>query len=122
EALKPGQAIRLFTGSVMPEGADCVVMQEYVDEVDDTIVIKQAPQAGDHVRKQGEDVTAGTTLFTAGTVLGPGEIALIASQGIAELTVYPQLKIGLLTTGDELVEPGQARAPEQIFNSNAPML
>src|SRR5690625_946898 len=122
EALQPDQAIRLFTGSVMPAGADCVVMQEYVDEVDDTIVIKQAPQVGDHVRKQGEDVTAGTTLFTAGTLLGPGEIALIASQGIAQLSVYPQLTVGILTTGDELVELGQSRAPEQIFNSNAPML
>jgi len=123
QALEPGNAIRLFTGSLMPGNADTVVMQEDCDEADDTVEIRQAPpQAGWHVRRRGEDVTAGRRLLDAGIVLGAAEIALLASQGCTQVPVYPKLNVGILTTGDELIAPGNPRRTEQIYNSNGPML
>ncbi|UYO92996.1 gephyrin-like molybdotransferase Glp [Pollutimonas sp. M17] len=122
EALEPGHAIRLFTGSLVPAGADTIVMQEDGVENDDRFEISRPPVLGAHVRLQGEDVREGDQLLAKGTRLGAAEIALLASQGYAQLTVYAPLRVGILTTGDELVSPGQPRADEHIYNSNGPML
>lgn len=122
EALQKGKTIRIFTGSLIPQGADTVVMQEDGQEVDNQFQVEHLPAQGSHVRRQGEDVRTGDQLFPKGTLLGAAELALLASQGYAELTVYSQLKVGILTTGDELIQPGQPRSPEQIYNSNGPML
>ncbi|MFT0532991.1 gephyrin-like molybdotransferase Glp [Castellaniella hirudinis] len=122
QALLPGQAIRLFTGSVLPTGADTIVMQEDCRE-DDTGVTFDAPaQADRHIRRRGEDMRAGARILAAGTLLGAGEIAVLAAQGIAQAPVFPLLKVGILTTGDELITPGQPLPPAAIYNSNAPML
>lgn len=122
QALQPGNTIRLFTGSIMPAGADTVVMQEDTSEDNDEMVINITPAKGRHVRYRGEDVRRDTEIVAKGTRLGAAEIALIASQGLAEVLVFERLKVGILTTGDELVSAGQTRAPEQIYNSNGPML
>jgi len=122
QALEPGKTIRLFTGSLIPEGADTVVMQEDGEESDNTFFVRELPSKGSHVRYRGEDVSQGKQLFALGRVLGAPELAMLASQGYAEIPVYPRLKIGLLTTGDELVAPGEPRGEQQIYNSNAPML
>ncbi|MFW7340392.1 gephyrin-like molybdotransferase Glp [Pollutimonas sp. H1-120] len=122
EPLKPGHAIRLFTGSLVPAGADTIVMQEDGVEHDDRFEINLPPTLGAHVRRQGEDVREGDQLLPKGTLLGAAEIALLASQGYAQITTYAALKVGILTTGDELVSPGQPRADEHIYNSNGPML
>lgn len=122
QPLQPGTAARLFTGSLIPRGADTVVMQEDVQEQDGGIVVARPPVAGQHVRRRGEDTFAGQPLLTRGTLLGASQIALLASQGMAEVEVFDVIRIGVLTTGDELVEPGQSREEHQIFNSNAPML
>ncbi|TAL82967.1 MAG: molybdopterin molybdenumtransferase MoeA [Candidimonas sp.] len=122
QALQDGQTIRLFTGSLMPEGADTVVMQEDCTEADNLLEIGLEPKCGAHVRRQGEDVRKGDVLLGEGTRLEAAHIALLASQGLVDLPVYPQLKVGILTTGDELTFPGQPRRNEQIFNSNGPML
>ena len=121
-AQEPGQISRIFTGSLIPEGADTVVIQEVCTEEDGQVTIAEAPVKHQHIRRQGEDTRAGNVLLKTGTVLGAAEIGLIATQGIATLPVFRQLKVGILTTGDELVPVGQSRQSSQIFNSNAPML
>lgn len=122
QPLQAGKAIRLFTGSLIPEGADTVVMQEDGNENDDGFEILHPPVQGAHLRRRGEDVLKGNQLLAKGRLIGPGEIALLASQGYAEISVYARLKIGVLTTGDELLNPGQPRGDAQIYNSNGPML
>ncbi|MBP6020481.1 MAG: molybdopterin molybdotransferase MoeA [Burkholderiaceae bacterium] len=122
QALQPGNTIRVFTGSLMPAGADTIVMQENGNETDQGFEISVPPTLGDHVRLQGEDVLKGKQLFTKGTLLSGAEISLLASQGYPEIPVYAPLKIGIITTGDELANPGQVLVTGQIYNSNGPML
>ena len=122
EPLLAGNTIRLFTGSLIPSGADTVVMQEDGAEVDNEFLIQHQPTLAQHIRLQGEDVTKGEQLLAKGTVLRAAEIALLASQGYAEVTVYAPVRIGILTTGDELISPGLPRSDEHIYNSNGPML
>lgn len=122
EALLAGKTIRVFTGSLMPEGADTVIMQEHGNETELGFEITDPAALGANVRLQGEDVQLGQQLFPKGTLLKGAEISLLASQGYSELTVYAPLKIGIITTGDELANPGQTLQPSQIYNSNAPML
>ncbi|AHG64914.1 molybdopterin molybdotransferase MoeA [Advenella mimigardefordensis] len=119
---EPGTVSRIFTGSLIPDGADTVVIQEVCKEEDGQVTISEAPTLGQNIRRQGEDTRAGSVILEQGTLLGAAEINLIATQGIATLSVYRQLKVGILTTGDELVPVGQPRESSQIFNSNAPML
>lgn len=122
EALEAGKAIRLFTGSLMPAGADTVVMQEHCIEDNNVVHIQTAPVQGSHVRYRGEDMGQDKTIILKGKTLNAGHIAMLASQGITEVAVYPIPKIGILTTGDELTEPGNVLQEGQIYNSNAPML
>lgn len=122
EPLRPGQAIRLFTGSVMPQGADAVLMQEDCQEADNQVTLGHLPKAGQYVRIKGEDMAHGQTVLRKGTLLGAPQIAVLAAQGFAGAPVFPRLSVGILTTGDELMAPGQPLRPAAIYDSNAPML
>ncbi|MHC1548760.1 molybdopterin molybdotransferase MoeA [Phyllobacterium sp. K27] len=117
-----GGTVRIFTGAPMPEGFDTVVRQEDCNVTSDCVIITRQPEPGANVRRAGEDVAVGQLIANKGDILTTNKIALLASLGIAEINVYDRLRVGLLTTGNELVDPGQARAGSQIYNSNKFMI
>ncbi len=115
--LPPGAAARIFTGAALPDGADCVVIQEDASAGAHAVTLNVAPRVGQHVRKAGYDFAAGADLIDAGTRLGPAQIALAAAAGHATLTVHRRPRIAFLATGDELVPPGIAPQGVQIVAS-----
>jgi molybdenum cofactor synthesis domain-containing protein len=119
----PGQAIRIMTGAPMPAGADAVVMVERTSSsTSGYITIEVAAAAGDHIRSAGDDLRAGQTVFEASTVITPGHLGVLASLGLSEVTVFPPARVGVLSTGDELVEGSRPLRPGQIRDSNRPTL
>jgi molybdopterin molybdotransferase len=121
-ALKPGQAVRIFTGAAMPAGADTVFMQEDVTVDGDQVIVPKGLQLGSNRRLAGEDVPAGHVALPAGTVLEPQHIALAAALGIADIEVRRRLKVAIFSTGDEVVEPGAPRGGAAIYDANRYLL
>jgi molybdopterin molybdotransferase len=121
--LKPGTAARIFTGAAIPPGADAVVMQENCDLVDERITINGPVVAGQHIRPRGQDIRSGSIVLRAGRRLRPQDLGLLASVGTAQVSVYKPLKVAILSTGDELVDPLDTNDDKtlpsgQIYNSN----
>ncbi|MCH9807476.1 MAG: molybdopterin molybdotransferase MoeA [Alphaproteobacteria bacterium] len=114
-----GQAVRIFTGAPLPEGADAIVIQENTNRQGDRVTITEGTPDPAHIRPSGGDFASGTVMIEAGTALQPRHIALAAAMGHAELSVHRKPVVAILATGDELVEPGTAPGPGQIVASNS---
>jgi molybdopterin molybdotransferase len=115
---QPGEAIRIFTGAPMPAGPDTVLMQEDCRESDGQVSLPPGIKRGANRRRAGEDVQAGSVALAAGKRLRPQEIGLAASLGLTSLPVFCRLKVALLSTGDEVREPGAALPPGAIYDAN----
>jgi molybdopterin molybdotransferase len=119
QAIAPGEAARIFTGAVMPDGADTVVMQEETRQEGDRVIILSAPaKPGNFVRKQGTYAKAGDLLLSAGCPLAAAEIAILAAAQCSQVTVFRRPRVAILSTGDELVPINQSLQPGQIVDSN----
>ena len=119
QAVAPGTATKIMTGGVMPDDADAVVKVEDTTEEGGHVVIAAGVRAGTNVRQAGEDMRVGETVLEPGRVLRPADIGLLASLSIASVLVRRQPRVAILSTGDELVDVGEASGPGKIVNSNA---
>ena len=115
----PGQAVRIFTGAPIPQGADAVVMQEDVEREGDAIILREAVRPGEFIRRAGSDLANGQKLFGAGDRLTPQRLGLLASQGFGRVAVARAPRVAILATGDELRSPGQPLGPGEIYESNS---
>jgi molybdopterin molybdotransferase len=119
-----GEAVRIFTGGVIPRGADAVVMIELTEEnrLSKTVLVKERVELGQHVRRRGEDLRAGETVIDPGKIVRAAEIAALAAVGRTRATVVRPPRVAVMSTGDEVVEVDLDAAPHQVRNSNANML
>ncbi|MFA6902845.1 MAG: gephyrin-like molybdotransferase Glp [Gallionellaceae bacterium] len=113
-----GECVRIMTGATIPSGCDSVVMQEQVSAEGDSITFNAACKRGQNIRLVGEDIQQGAVVLAQGQRINPAEMGLLASLGFAEITVFRKLKIAIFSTGDELVQPGNALSGGQIYDSN----
>jgi len=118
----PGSAVRIMTGAVVPAGCDTVIPLEDVSCTADRVTLPARPQAGTHIRRQGEEVRRGETVLSVGDRLDPGSIGLLAAAGHTKVRVYPAPRVAILATGDELVQPGKRPGYGQIIDSNTMQL
>lgn len=115
---RAGECVRVFTGSWLPQGTDAVVMQEDTHVAGDCVEVREPTRPFENVRIRGEDVAQGTVVANAGDAVSAGHMALLGAVGFAAVTVSRRPTIGLLATGDELMEPGQPLGAGQIYESN----
>ncbi|HEU0274011.1 MAG TPA: gephyrin-like molybdotransferase Glp [Candidatus Udaeobacter sp.] len=120
--VRPGEAARIFTGAPIPAGTDAVVMQEDVTRKNDTIVVNVDIDPGEFIRRRGCDLAEGQKILSQGERIGATTIALLASQGFTEVTIGGEVNAAIVSTGDELVIPGNALDRGQIYDSNSMLL
>lgn len=118
EPLKPHHAIKIMTGAPIPPGSDAVVMVENTQVSENTVSINVVPNSGTNIRRKSSDIQCGQSIVPKGTRLKAQHLMLLSSQGLSEVLVYRHVRIGVIATGSELAEPGTARLPSQIYESN----
>lgn len=121
-SLKPGEAVRIFTGAPVPSDAQAVIQQEKVDLDGDDILVLAEVKEGLNIRPKGEQIQQGALALRAGTAIYPATVGFLANLGITQVVVFSKPKVGVVVTGSELVAPGQALKPGQIYESNGQML
>jgi molybdopterin molybdotransferase len=119
EPLQPGEAVKIMTGAPLPPGCDTVVPFEEVTCEGEWILLPPDVRTGSHIRRRGEDIKFGNVVIQAGTILRPQEIGMLSAMGITTIAVYRRARVAILSTGDELLEPGSTPAPGKIINSNS---
>ncbi len=122
EAVPAGAAVRILTGAALPDGVDTIVLQEDVEVADGTVRFTGPIKAGANARAAGEDVRVGDVVARKGRRLTPADLAVISAVGVGAISAFARLRVGVLSTGDELIGAGQDAAPGQIFDANRPML
>ncbi len=119
ESLKSGECIKILTGAPVPDWVEAVVMREYCQETEGKVKVKARVRIGENIRMTGEELEEGATVLEAGTLMTPPALGLAATTGAAQLTCYSQPRICIVSSGDELKEPGQVLSSSQIYNSNS---
>jgi molybdopterin molybdotransferase len=120
--IKSSEAVRIFTGAYVPAGADTVVIQENTTTSGETVSINELPARGKNIRPEGQDFQAGNTVLSSPRRLTARDIGLLAAMNLPEISVFRKPRIGILSTGDEIVQPGQSLKDGQIFSANGPGL
>lgn len=119
ESLKSGECIKILTGAPVPDWVEAVVMREYCQETDGKVKVKARVRIGENIRMTGEELEEGATVLEAGVLMTPPALGLAATTGAAQITCYSQPRICIVSSGDELKEPGQVLSSSQIYNSNS---
>src|SRR5439155_4630145 len=122
EGVSPGTAIAIATGAVVPRGADAIVMIEYTNVVNGTLLVRRPATPGANITFAGTDIGRGETVLRAGEVLTSRETGVLAALGIARAPVVRRPRVAILSTGDEIIPPGATMRPGLVFDSNATVL
>ena len=113
-----GEAVRIMTGAPIPDGCDCIVIQEVVKRNGDRLTVPPGMKRAQNIRRVGQDVMEGSEVFATGRMLSPPDIGMLASLGRSEVTVFRRLKVAVVSTGNEVITPGQELLPGQVYDSN----
>lgn len=117
--IEPGCAVKILTGAMVPSSCEAVVMREFCQEKGDSVLVKRAASPGENIRRRGEEFSKGQEVLARGVRITPPVVGLLASFGYASYPVHEKPRVGLVVTGNELVKPGTALSPGQIYNANA---
>nr|WP_297787550.1 gephyrin-like molybdotransferase Glp [uncultured Allomuricauda sp.] len=117
--LQDGEAVRIFTGAKVPKNTTAVMMQEKTSVTDSTLFLDEMPKIGQNIRKKGGQLTEGQAVFEQGHILNPPSLALMGSLGLSQLEVFSKPRVNIITTGNELVKPGEPKTEGQIYESNS---